>query len=59
MRKFVFCVLATIAAITCSAAQRTSWPSSTSVDVCLTSPQVSKYPALKFPTTSWPVHVGS
>ena len=55
MRKFVFCVLATIAAITCSAAQRSSWP--TSSDVCVTCPQVSKYPASKFPTTSWPVNV--
>ena len=59
---FLTCVLVATAAITCSA--KSSWPTSTSDDVCLTSPQVSKYPAskypvLKFPTTSYTVHVGS
>lgn len=52
-------VFAAIATITCSATQRCSWLSSISDDVCLTNPQVSKYPASKYPTTSWPVNVGS
>lgn len=49
MRKIIFTVFAAIAAITCSAAQRSSWPTSTSDDVCLISSQASKYPASKFP----------
>ena len=55
MKKIFFTfVLAAIAATTCSATQRSSWP--TPSDVCLTSLQVSKYPAVpKYPTTSWPV----
>ena len=55
-------VFAAIATITCSATQRSSWP--TSSDVCPTSSQVSKYPASKypvskFPITSYTVNVGS
>ena len=53
---FLTCVLVATAAITCSATQRGSWP--TSSDVHRSNLQVSKYPALpKFPTTSWPVDV--
>ena len=57
MSKIIFAsVMAAITAITCSATQRGSWP--TSSDVHRSNLQVSKYPALpKFPTTSWPVDV--
>ena len=63
MRKIIFAsVMAAITAITCSA--KSSWPTSTSDDVCLTSSQASKYsaskfPVSKFPTTSYTVNVGS
>lgn len=44
---FLTCVLVATAAITYSA--KSSWPTSTSDDICLTSSQASKYPASKFP----------
>lgn len=45
-------VFAAIATITCSATQRSSWP--TSSDVHRSSLQVSKFPASKFPVTKFP-----